>query len=74
MRMQNELVLNYMEEHGSITSQEAVRELGVYRLSARIYDLKERGLKIQAERETGVNRYNVPTRYNRYYLIEGANE
>lgn len=46
---QNEAVLEYMREHGSITPQEAVNALGCFRLSARIYDLREQGYLIRTE-------------------------
>ena len=42
---QRERVLDYMERHGSITSLEAVNDLGVMELPRRICDLKERGIK-----------------------------
>lgn len=40
---QNQSVLAYLEEHGSITVMEAFTELHITRLSARIYDLRARG-------------------------------
>ena len=49
MASQNERVLNYMREHGSIDPMRAVRDLGIYRLSARIYDLKALGVAIKSE-------------------------
>ena len=39
-------VLEYMKEHGSITSLEAIRAFGCTRLSGRIFDLKRRGYNI----------------------------
>ena len=38
-----ELILEYMEKHGSITPLEAQRELGCMRLGARIWDLRHEG-------------------------------
>ncbi len=46
---QNEAVLEYMREHGSITPQEALNVLGCFRLSARIFELREQGYLIRAE-------------------------
>lgn len=43
---QSELVYEYMEEHGSITTGEAFWVLGIARLSARIYDLRQQGKQI----------------------------
>lgn len=44
---QNEAVLIFMAKHGSITARDAVTELGIYRLAARIADLKELGYPIK---------------------------
>ena len=49
-------VLEYMKEHGSITSLEAIRTFGCTRLSGRIFDLKRRGYNIEKTME------EVPTR------------
>ena len=58
---QSEQILNYMKEHGSITSMEAFSRLGITRLSARIYDLRKDGVKIVQERKygTGGKHYDV---------------
>lgn len=40
-------IINYMNNHGSITQVEAASMIGCYRLSARIFDLKERGYAIK---------------------------
>jgi hypothetical protein len=65
---QTDLVLDYMKKNGSITPQEAWHKLGVYRLAAVIFTLKEKGIKITSTRETGVNRFGEETRYGRYFL------
>ena len=65
---QTEKILDYMERHGSITPLEAMQELGIMRLGARIYDLKESGVKIITETVKGKNRDGEPTRYARYRL------
>lgn len=49
-------IYEYMKDHGSITSLEAFREIGCTRLSARIRDLKDRGIKIDSVK------VEVPTR------------
>ena len=68
--MQNEMVLAYMKGKGSITSMEAFTDLGITRLSARIYDLKEKGNVIQSQMETSIDRHNQRTHYKRYFLME----
>lgn len=40
---QNELVLDYMERGHKITPLRALEKFGCFRLSARIYDLKQQG-------------------------------
>lgn len=39
MRPQAERVMAYMEQHGEISPKQAVRDLGIYRLSAVVFDL-----------------------------------
>ena len=65
---QEEKILAYMERHGSITPLEAMNELGIMRLGARIYDLKDSGVKIVKETVTGKNRDGERVRYARYRL------
>lgn len=67
---QCERVLDYMQRFGSITAAEAVMDLGVYRLSARISDLKDEGHGIRDVMETGKNRFGEKTSYKRYFLEE----
>lgn len=61
-------VLKYMMDFGSITQLEAMKDLGVMRLAARISDLEDQGFVILHERENGRNRYGEKTRYARYRL------
>lgn len=49
-------ILDYMKEHGSITSLDAIRCFGCTRLSGRIFDLKKMGYAIDKTME------EVPTR------------
>lgn len=65
---QCERVLEYMQRFGSITAAEAVMDLGVYRLSARIADLRNEGYEIKSKMESGRNRYGEKTHYSRYTL------
>lgn len=46
---QCEKILEYMEQKGHITAWDAVYNLGVFRLSARIADLRADGYKIKTE-------------------------
>lgn len=67
---QTDQVLAYMRAHGGITSRQAYDDLGVTRLSARIANLKDRGLEIKAERVKARNRYGLPVSFNKYYVME----
>lgn len=64
---QNEMIMDYLERHGSITQTEAMNALGCFRLGARIWELKRRGVRIKRCMEDGLNRFGVRTRYARYY-------
>ena len=37
----NERIIEYMREHGSITAKDAVYDLGILRLAARIHEIKK---------------------------------
>ena len=65
---QEEQILDYMERNGSITPLEAMNEFGIMRLGARIYDLKESGVKIITETVTSKNREGKRVRFARYRL------
>lgn len=65
---QEKRILEYMEEFGSITPLEALKDLGIMRLASRISDLKSRGYNIIMEYERGVNRFGEKTKYARYRL------
>lgn len=68
---QTEKILRHLEEHGSITPLEAMKEYGIMRLASRICDIKKAGVAIIKETETSKNRYGEPVRYARYRLREG---
>lgn len=70
---QGDRVLAYIEEWGSITQLEALRDLGVMRLASRISDLKKKGYPIKSEMETVQNRYGEPCYIKRYSLAVSEN-
>lgn len=67
---QNERILNYIDEFGSITQIEALRDIGVMRLASRISDLKRKGYNVISKKETIKNRYGEVTHIKRYSLGE----
>lgn len=66
---QTEQVIDYMERHGSITPKEALEALGCMRLGARIFELKAIGYTFGRTLETRENRFGVPCRYARYFIL-----
>ena len=68
MGKQQERVLNYMQDFGSISSLEAFKDLGVTRLSAVIFVLKRKGHVISSRTEKCQNRYGEPVHFARYRL------
>lgn len=67
-KTQAERVLEYIKRFGSITTLEAFRDLGVTRLSARIFELRARGFDIDSTNVTNKNRYGENCTYAKYYL------
>lgn len=61
-------VFNYMMDFGSITTLEACNDLGETRLSARIFEMKDKGIPISYEWIEVVNRYKEKRRVKRYYI------
>ncbi len=68
-------VRQYLEDYGSITSWEAIREFGNTRLSATIFELRHKyGLPIKSKIEVSRNRYGDKTEFARYYIEEGEDD
>ena len=65
---QCEMIKKHLQERGSITPKDARDEYGCDRLSARIADLKLRGMDIITEMETSKNRFGKKIRYARYRI------
>ena len=68
---QVQLVLDYIDEFGSITPLEAIRDLGVYRLASRISDLRKMGYPIETKKEAILNRRGKKSTVARYSLAGG---
>lgn len=68
MTRQQERILIYMEESGSITPFEAFAELGVTKLATRVSELRREGIPIVKSSETRKNRFGETVRYARYSL------
>ena len=67
---QCEKILKYLKDFGSITSLQAVQDLGIMRLASRVSELKNAGYNICSEYVSSKNRYGENVSYKRYYLGE----
>lgn len=64
-------VLLHLEEFGSITSWEAIKEYGATRLSAIIYNLRHKyKLNIISEKVEFIDRYGEKSNFAKYVLIK----
>lgn len=61
-------ILNYIRKHGSISQLEASDELRITRLSARVFDMKAKGIPVEGSIVENVNRDGSVTRYKRYFI------
>lgn len=66
---QRDRILTYLEENGSITALDAVKELGILQLSARLVELEKRGYRFDKKQESSLNRYGEKVYYTRYSLM-----
>ena len=71
---QQQRILDYITDFGSITGGEAHYDLGILNFSARLSELKDKGIKFKAVRETAKNRYQEPISYNRYSFYKEVTE
>ena len=74
MKSQKEMVLEYIQRNGAITDMDAVYELGVHRLSARIADLREDNYNIVTNMVSCKNRHGKTIRYGEYTLGKDVKE
>lgn len=61
-----QLVLKHLKEKGNITSWEAIQKYGATRLSAIIFNLKDKGYLIDSIRMESEDRYGNVSRYAKY--------
>ena len=65
---QDQRLLTYLMQHGSIDPITAWRELGIYRLSAAVFLLRAQGQPIETENVVVQNRFGEDCRVARYVL------
>ena len=57
-------------QRGAVDPIIAWQDLGIYRLSARVYDLRQRGHDIQKSKKKIPNRFGEMIVVHEYYLVE----
>lgn len=67
---QCERIIKYMRDFGSINPLQAMADLGVMRLAARVSDLRDQGHEIDRRIVSGKNRYGEPVYFAEYRLME----
>ena len=70
---QCEKIVSYIQTFGSISSMEAFQDLGITRLSARIYELRNEGYQFDEKFETAKNRFGESVSYKRYRFQKETN-
>lgn len=65
---QEKRILQWLKDNQTIDPMQALSELGVYRLGARIKDLRDKGYRIITERVDDTNRYGEKVQYAKYRL------
>lgn len=72
MNSQEQRIVQFCKEFGSITAWQAMKELGIMRLASRIHEMRER-YSIIDEWVDDVNRYGDKIRYKRYFILGELN-
>ncbi len=69
-KTQAERVLDYIKQHGSISSAEAFTELSVMDLPKRICELKDMGCLFSTKTVRGKNKFGDKVHWNVYRLVK----
>ena len=67
---QNQIILNHLNEYGTISPKVAFEVYGIMRLAARIADLRKLGYDIISKRTTFLTRTGEKGYYSEYELME----
>ena len=68
MNTQCDKLLDYLQNHISITPKDAWNKLGIYRLSARVFDLRRLGYDIATNRKEVLDPFGEPKYVAEYRL------
>ena len=63
---QYEMILNYIDQFGSISPMEAFMDLGITKLATRISEMRRKGYEFEKKLESRKNRYGKVCHYMRY--------
>lgn len=72
MSNQEERIVRFCKEFGSITAWQAMKELGIMRLASRIHDMRSK-YNISDLWVEDINRYGDKVRYKRYVILGEVN-
>lgn len=72
MQTQCERLLSHLQQHGKIDQLKAWSELGIYRLGARMFDLRKQGHKIAKKTIDVKNKFGEACRVAEYRLHAGG--
>lgn len=70
MKGHKQRLLDYLKKKGSITTMEAIQELGNTRLSEYIRQLRVDGYVIKNEPQKGMNRFGEKVHFDKFVLKE----
>lgn len=65
---QNERLLNHLQNNGSINPMQAWQELGIYRLAARVKNLRDDGYHVVGSKVEVPNRFGEVCRVAEYKI------
>lgn len=66
---QKERLLDYLKSHGRINPLDAWKQLGIYRLSAVVFDLRKDGHRIETTRKAVQNQFGEECVVAEYVLV-----
>lgn len=67
-KSQEQLVLEYLKEHKTITSKQAFEHLGIVQMPKRAFNLKKMGVNIVTTPCVGKNRFGKTVHFVKYSL------
>jgi hypothetical protein len=65
---QEQRLLDFLQNGGTITVAEAPSVLGIGSLTRRVTELRRSGHEVKSAKETKINQFGELVRFNRYYM------